>query len=852
MPRLVVEKGPAKGKSVRLNNTSAIVVGRGATADLRLDDPMASRKHFAIEYKKGAFYITDLDSANGTYLNGERIREHILDIDDRIQAGEIILSFLAEQSTVRHDTVTGQTIVGYLIEERVGRGAMGTVYKAVQLSLDRIVALKILARELVKDTSFIDMFVQEAQNAGQLNHPNIVQVYDVGHHENIYYFSMEYMAGGSVYELITREGAQPVKKAIDIAIDSARGLQYGEKRNMVHRDIKPDNLMLTADAITKIGDLGLARHVQPGSTVAEEGIFGSPHYMAPEQAQGLRVDRRTDIYSLGATMYHVLTGKTPFRGKSPKEIILKQINQEPPKLLEVNPTTPEQVADVVQKCMTKDPNDRYQSAEDLLGELEDLKNKVAKGRVRVPTSEKKAKTKARLIPTAVILVAAALAAAGFFIFRGHQRQQQQFTATLRDARDALSSARSLLDEEKPDDVLDALKVFAQKYSDVSELAQEAAELAAEARKLKKEIGTQTLEKKALGAFKVAVQFEKANPEALVEAAEKYSKVAKEFPGTEVEEKAKAKAKQLRETAEKKRQLESAAQAQADMILGQASVFKQRQRFGKALEKLANFPERFSGTAAAKKIDAARKETLKAAKDTFAVVKGKARQMIGLKRYDTAKSLLLDSVSKYEIVEITEEVSKIISEIDKLVEKKAKEEEAAHLAQEEKQLELSVTKARSMIREHRFETAAGVYRSLLLGIQLQKYRDMAKIKLEEIELIKSAMKTLIDQINSKSLARPITIQVNKANLPVVRANEKEIIARFLNVEGTAPRPWDTFSPEEMASFLDACKLDAPGHLAAGVFCKELGVPAEAKKHFDKAIKADKSFADKVKKLSGDLK
>lgn len=380
MPRLLVEKGFEKGKVITFGGAQSILIGRELSANLCLSDPLASRQHAKLERRGADFFLVDLNSRNGTMLNGRPIHEHILHIGDCIQIGETMISFLADEVDGKRDALVGQTIKGYRIIERVGRGGMGTVYKAEQLSLRRTVALKILSPELVKDKSFIHLFIQEARAAAQLNHPNIVQVYDTDHEGDTFYFSMEFVPHGSVQDLLARDKFLSPGRAVSILTHAARGLEYAERKKIVHRDIKPDNLFIGEDGVVKIGDLGLARSVTEQPLVGKEGtIFGTPHFIAPEQALGKQVDHRADIYALGATAYRMLAGTTPYSGTTIREIILKKIKEPPPPLKSLAPAVPDSLARLVERMMNKNPEERPQSATDLLGELEKISFELAVG-----------------------------------------------------------------------------------------------------------------------------------------------------------------------------------------------------------------------------------------------------------------------------------------------------------------------------------------------------------------------------------------------------------------------------------------------------------------------------------------
>ncbi len=376
MPLLVIERGYDKGLTVKVEPQKTYVVGRdNPQAAVRLTDPMASRAHFQILSSNGAWRLKDMKSRNGTLLNDEKLapeKDADLKIGDKIQVGETIFSFLSDEKEETAGGLIGKVIGGYRLIERVGRGGMGTVYKAEQISLNRVVALKVLSSKLLTDPVFVQQFVAEAKAAGGLNHPNIVQVFDVGSDRGVYFFSMEYMDSGSAGDIVAKEGPIPWQRALEMMQDAARGLIFAEKKGIVHRDIKPDNLMLTSEGTVKIGDLGLARKADELTTEGGQ-IFGTPHFIAPEQAQGKAVDNRADIYALGATFYRVLSGKTPFTGENVKEILVKQVQEEPVPLKKLVADLPDEMAAVLAKMMKKRADDRYRSAQGLLDDLERIR-----------------------------------------------------------------------------------------------------------------------------------------------------------------------------------------------------------------------------------------------------------------------------------------------------------------------------------------------------------------------------------------------------------------------------------------------------------------------------------------------
>ncbi|MFH1024586.1 MAG: protein kinase [Planctomycetota bacterium] len=301
-------------------------------------------------------------------------------------AAEVGLAASIQEVAVRkgfltQDQVTGilrslsrgtKRIGGYEVIAKIGQGGMGIVYKARQISLDKIVAIKLLPPRISKDRSFLDRFLREARAAGKMNHVNIVQGIDAGEADGFHYLVMEFVEGETVREWISRVKVIPEAEALHIAIQTARALEHAHRRGIVHRDIKPDNILVTKDRVAKLADMGLARMTGGDINVTQTGVaLGTPHYIAPEQARGDRdVDARADIYSLGATLYHMVTGTTPFEGSSAAVIMTKHLTEELPSPKSRNPGLSDHVCRIIERTMAKDPADRYQSATQLLKDLE--------------------------------------------------------------------------------------------------------------------------------------------------------------------------------------------------------------------------------------------------------------------------------------------------------------------------------------------------------------------------------------------------------------------------------------------------------------------------------------------------
>jgi len=294
------------------------------------------------------------------------------------QCGEISKSPLSLIST---NVVIGNDFV---ILEELGRGGMGVVYLSHQISLDRPAALKVLSKKYADNNDFVAGFIKEARAAAKLNHPNIVQAYAVGEDAGIYYFAMEYIEGETMKDILKRVGKIPVEQACEIVRQIADALDFAWKeQRLIHRDIKPDNIMIISkNQRAKLADLGLARVAGEIDTTQDE-VMGTPQYISPEALTGSPMDVRSDIYSLGATFYHFVTGSFPFTGRNALEIAKKHL-QEPlqdPRTL--NPAIPESIAQIIMKMMEKSPDDRYQTAESL---VEDLRISKRGGKVSASSS----------------------------------------------------------------------------------------------------------------------------------------------------------------------------------------------------------------------------------------------------------------------------------------------------------------------------------------------------------------------------------------------------------------------------------------------------------------------------------
>ena len=261
----------------------------------------------------------------------------------------------------------------YELIELIGVGGMADIYKAKDLTEDRIVAVKILKNEFAASEDFLRRFRNESKAIALLSHPNIVKIFDVGFTEKIQYIVMEYIDGITLTEYIERQGVLKWRDAVHFTVQILRALQHAHDRGIVHRDIKSQNVMLLSDGTIKVMDFGIARFNRETDKTMSEKAIGSVHYISPEQARGEVTDEKSDIYSVGVMLYEMLTGKKPFDGDNPVSIALKHMQATPKRMTEINPSIPEGLEEITMKAMQKEPSKRYQTAGEMIKDIEEFK-----------------------------------------------------------------------------------------------------------------------------------------------------------------------------------------------------------------------------------------------------------------------------------------------------------------------------------------------------------------------------------------------------------------------------------------------------------------------------------------------
>jgi serine/threonine protein kinase len=276
--------------------------------------------------------------------------------------------------------VVGEKIGGrYEVEELVGHGGMSSVYKARDALLERHVALKILHDQYSTDEGFVERFKREARSVAQLQHPNIVTVIDRGEADGRQFIVFEYIDGENLKERVVRKGRLDLHKGLEIALEVARGLGFAHQNGIIHRDVKPQNVLLNGDGQAKVTDFGIARTLDVDGMTQTGTVLGTSNYIAPEQASGQRVDAHSDVYALGAVLYELLAGEVPFPGESFVAVAMKHVHEPPPNLLEARKDVPPRVAAAVDRALEKDPEQRFATMDEFAAELEACLSEVDRG-----------------------------------------------------------------------------------------------------------------------------------------------------------------------------------------------------------------------------------------------------------------------------------------------------------------------------------------------------------------------------------------------------------------------------------------------------------------------------------------
>jgi len=384
---------------------------------------------------------------------------------------------------------TGTVIAGYRIKSELGRGSMAIVYRAIQVNLERPVALKVLTKEMANNEEFVGRFFNEARAAASLSHPNIVQAYDAGVDNENYYFAMEFVKGETVLDCIKRDKFIPLQQGLNIITDIAKVLAYGwENQRLTHGDIKPENIMINEHGQTKLADFGLAKVI--GHDYAGTGVMLTPHYGAPELIRGRKNEPpySADIYSLGATIYHMFSGTPPFPEKDPQKVMQGHLYNKPIPLSQRNPQIPQQVSDFVAKMLEKEADNRPDSWQEIIENIADLKQNIQISKKRQKSAKKNRSTLLRILSILLIL---AIITISIKFGKPYLNKKQTPTTKITESQKEWNNLKTKLNiKENPQQALEILKTYQTKFP--NNLPKEFADTMKQAKKTSKTKVTPTV------------------------------------------------------------------------------------------------------------------------------------------------------------------------------------------------------------------------------------------------------------------------------------------------------------------------------------------------------------------------
>ena len=870
MAKLVVRAGRNTGAEYRLN-ADRLVMGRRSAAPIPVLDPKASREHAVITRKGDQFFVQDI-SRNGTLVNSKPASKNgdgptPLHFGDKIQIGDTIMEVVDESK----EPISIE-IPGYKIIEKVGSGGMGTVYKARQLSMDRVVALKVLNEKYSANKEFVDRFIREARAAGKLNHPNVIHVHDVSKANTRHYFSMEYVDGFPVKELLRIHGKLDSKRSVDITLQTAKALEFAHENGIVHRDVKPDNIMMSKDGVVKIADLGIAKSFEEaglaeGLTKDQRRVMGTPHYMAPEQALGKEIDHRVDVYSLGATFYHMLTGHTPFSGSTAHEVIKAHIQESLPPIQELSPDVPDALCFVVERMMAKLPEKRYPNMTRLIEDLERFQKGAAveiervaegdstiqpavKGEIAPPKKKERTDeigtgvySPIRKVLTYVVLIAVfvAVVLAVVVLLKPptvpgtppDDKGQGGAQAGGGEEKGAQEQGEALKKLEEIKKLLDVDPLSVQAETDLKDLTARFPTLD-EPKKLLKEVTEKRREasrKKAVDALEKAAQFEQAGENDPA----KYGEIAKQFQAVaplaagfdEIANRAKERAayweRRLKEHQNQQaRTAWDAKAAEADKATRAKDYDTARKAVQEFLAAHGATSVKADADAKAKALDdeanglfqRAQEEAERAAKDAAHAVP------LGLAAWDGYLASVTDSAHKAQAEAAKKELA----------------DKAEKLCQDED------AKVSDLVKQFDFATAAANLRKLRERLAGTKWADSRKPRMDDLVQLRDLHKRVVAAIAEKAregplpLRLPFKMKIGKFDVDewgvAGPCDNEQTLKLDAMAKGKAPgcqKKFGEFTPEEQYKIYRAFlpdPLTPEDQKALAVFCKERGLAEPA--------------------------
>ncbi len=570
-----------------------------------------------------------------------------------------------ERSRRRH------SIEGYEIISKLGKGGMGAVYLARRLSLNKLVAIKVLPPKLASNKDYLTRFRREAEATAKLNHPNVVQAYDVGESNGYNYFVMEYVEGETIKDILERTGVTDEPRALEIAIQIVDALKHAWAHGIVHRDIKPANIMISKTGQAKLCDLGLAIDVATDHAITRSGvIMGTPYYLSPEQARSEPLDTRSDIYSFGATLFHMLTGVVPFEGDTPAVILTKHLTEAVPDPLARNPVLSRGVCFIVTKMMAKDREARYQDPEELLRDLVELKEQgYLTGKRYAAESELLAAARAarrRRIATTLAVTVLFCGSVGFAAVRLGGDFWRRTWARAR---------------EKQREI-------------VAEIQKRAEEGGAEKAKHR----AQELASRADRTYEEAERYRAENPRDLDGARDRFADITAKYPGTAAAQSARAQVAAIEAA------IDEEAKALYLSIHREARERRDAGRFAEARAALERFPDRYARTRWPAEIEKLRVFIDEAARQRFADGLATARERRAAGDFDGARAVLVPALA-FGLDDIKVATEAELAAIE--AERAAHEGDAARAAESAvaRAFAAAFDAAAARCREDRFEEAA---------------------------------------------------------------------------------------------------------------------------------------------------
>jgi serine/threonine protein kinase len=372
MPRLLCQAGSSIGEDYPV--TDEMTLGRTPENSVVVQDPKASRKHLKLFKEAGAYFIEDLGSANGTYLNEVKITKVKIAYGDRIRIGRTTFQFLADPE----QSLEGRVIGPYTIEKKIGPRGIGIVYKAKQAVLDRDVAVKVLDKDYADDPEFVERFISESRQAGKVHHPGVIQVFDVGKAGDWFFVSMEWISGKPLRDEIPAKPTFPFADALRITREVADAMAEAHAQGIPHKELTPSNIILTTDRAAKVAELGITKENR-----LEKKDIKTLYYISPEEARGMTPNDRSDIYTLGIVLYQMLAGDVPFRAETTAEIIQMHAKSPIPDVRDARPDAPDALAKLVSGMCAKLPKDRVQSMSEVVETLKVIEEHL-KAKARAP------------------------------------------------------------------------------------------------------------------------------------------------------------------------------------------------------------------------------------------------------------------------------------------------------------------------------------------------------------------------------------------------------------------------------------------------------------------------------------